>query len=271
VDLVSEFPWQSLVDREFETIDRNELAPLFDVARVRSDQLPSKTGVIPSVVFQYWNDEPDSQVSQMLEITRNHCEKNSVQWRFFSEKKAAEYLLDKLGVRYERAFWKCVHQAQRSAFFRYCFLLIEGGMWLDADQALARSPLGVMSYDRPVYFQRLKKTHRQLTNWILVSPKDDPIMGEIVETSLRNIENEAFFEARVAMGDIPLISEFWIVRRSVARAIHQYLRYGNDKFPPVKIIDETVHDHFVASSKKAIGSVLDYKKTNRAWQNLLLE
>lgn len=257
---------QALCALEFEEIARMEQAPLFDAGRAFSRELQHSEG-IPHQVFQYWNDAPDEQVTRLLEQTREHCEGDGIRWRLFNEQSAAAFLKDNLGDRYEAAFYKCVHQAQRSDFFRYCYLLKDGGMWLDADLTLIASPKELMSYDRPVFFQRLKKPQRQLTNWFMSAPPGNRIIAEIVKNSLANIENDTFFEERVRERDIASISGFWIVRRAVARSIHEHLRSGQEGPPPVKIIDEGVHDRFVQTAAAALGEALRYKRTERAWQH----
>jgi mannosyltransferase OCH1-like enzyme len=201
--------WDSLASRPFDTIDQSEQAPLFDAGRYASAKLEPREAVTPLRVFQYWNEKtPDSQVAELFTQTRRHCEQDGIDWRVFSEESAAAFLRDTFGKRHEAAFWKCVHHAQRSAFFRYSYLWSEGGMWLDADLALFRSPRPLLSFDRPVFFQRLSKSHRQLTNWLMIAPPNHPILNEIVGTCLRNLENDAYFSERIAVREVASAARF---------------------------------------------------------------
>ena len=51
----------------------------------------------------------------------------------FGEWQAREFIRSKLGTRYERAFTMCYHPAMQSDYFRLCYILTEGGCYVDAD------------------------------------------------------------------------------------------------------------------------------------------
>jgi len=51
----------------------------------------------------------------------------------FDECSAREFIRIHLGSRYERAFDKCYHPSMQSDYFRYCYILMEGGFYVDAD------------------------------------------------------------------------------------------------------------------------------------------
>jgi mannosyltransferase OCH1-like enzyme len=51
----------------------------------------------------------------------------------FDERSAKAFIGGSLGARYERAFERCYHPAMQADYFRLCYLLIEGGFYVDAD------------------------------------------------------------------------------------------------------------------------------------------
>jgi len=51
----------------------------------------------------------------------------------FDEGLARRFIRDRLGSRYEKTFDKCYHPAMQSDYFRLCFILMEGGCYVDAD------------------------------------------------------------------------------------------------------------------------------------------
>jgi hypothetical protein len=53
----------------------------------------------------------------------------------FDSKGAAEFIASHLGPRYENAYRKCYHPAMQSDYFRLCYILVEGGCYIDADDA----------------------------------------------------------------------------------------------------------------------------------------
>ncbi|MEL6790632.1 MAG: glycosyltransferase [Pseudomonadota bacterium] len=255
-----------ILDRSFETLVEEDYVPLFDRAReMTSDTGEVENRTLPRHIFQYWNANPDAQVTQLLETTKRLAEGNGVSYALFSEETATDYLRDRLGPRYVAAFQKCVHQAQKSAFFRYCYLLIHGGMWLDADLALRQSPAPLFAQPMPFFHQR-RRIHSLLTNWLMIAASGDSVIDEIVAISLRNIEDTAFFERHAAARNIPAISGFHVVRRVAAQRLYSVFKNTSDAPTPIGVIDETVHDAFIGWAKLIIGEHLTYKTTNKAWQ-----
>jgi hypothetical protein len=51
----------------------------------------------------------------------------------FDESSAREFIRIHLGSRYEKAFDKCYHPSMKSDYFRYSYIFVEGGFYVDAD------------------------------------------------------------------------------------------------------------------------------------------
>jgi hypothetical protein len=51
----------------------------------------------------------------------------------FDENSAREFIRIHLGSRYEKAFDKCYHPSMKSDYFRYSYIFVEGGFYIDAD------------------------------------------------------------------------------------------------------------------------------------------
>ncbi len=54
----------------------------------------------------------------------------------FGDESAAAYVDEKYGTREREAFARCRHPAMRSDYLRMCFVLAEGGLYVDADDVL---------------------------------------------------------------------------------------------------------------------------------------
>jgi mannosyltransferase OCH1-like enzyme len=54
----------------------------------------------------------------------------------FSDASASAYIAERYGARERKAFARCRHPAMRSDFLRMCFMLAEGGFYVDADDVL---------------------------------------------------------------------------------------------------------------------------------------
>ena len=55
--------------------------------------------------------------------------------RLFDERSAKAFIGGFFGGRHERAFERCYHPAMQADYFRLCYLLAEGGFYVDADDA----------------------------------------------------------------------------------------------------------------------------------------
>lgn len=53
--------------------------------------------------------------------------------RLFDSAAATRFIANRLGSRHERAYRKCYHPAMQSDYFRLCYIFIEGGCYIDAD------------------------------------------------------------------------------------------------------------------------------------------
>src|SRR5437899_13001661 len=54
----------------------------------------------------------------------------------FDDVSASAYVADGYGAREREAFARCRHPAMRSDYLRLCFVLAEGGLYVDADDVL---------------------------------------------------------------------------------------------------------------------------------------
>lgn len=65
----------------------------------------------------------------------------------FDEDAARDFIRHRLGVRYERAFDKCYHPSMKSDYFRYSYIFVEGGFYVDADDVYHGNPINHLFTD----------------------------------------------------------------------------------------------------------------------------
>jgi len=85
-------------------------------------------------IVQYWDDLgrlPDD-VGACIESWKQ-LEARGFEVRLFDYDGARELIASRLGPRYERAYLRCYHPAMQSDYFRLCYILVEGGCYVDAD------------------------------------------------------------------------------------------------------------------------------------------
>lgn len=109
--------------------------------RSREPSAPSEriypTAVIPRTLVRYWHDPhnvpPDvRRCLDSWEVLRNE----GFSFRMFDDASANAYIAERYGPRELAAFARCRHPAMRSDYLRMCFVLEEGGLYVDADDVL---------------------------------------------------------------------------------------------------------------------------------------
>lgn len=89
---------------------------------------------IPKCIVQFW-DDPNrlpSDVKECMESWRQ-LEQSGFELQVFDENSAREFIKTHLGVRFENAFNKCYHPSMKSDYFRYSYIFVKGGFYIDAD------------------------------------------------------------------------------------------------------------------------------------------
>lgn len=88
----------------------------------------------PKRIVQFWNDldRLPVDVRECIESWRK-MEEKGFEIFLFDEGQARDFIRRKLSPRHEKAYDKCYHPAMQSDYFRLCYILAEGGCYVDAD------------------------------------------------------------------------------------------------------------------------------------------
>ena len=92
---------------------------------------------IPKRLIRYWHDLSDlpGDVRECLD-SWDRLADDGFELHLFDDASAATYIAATYGDRECRAFARCGHPAMRSDYLRMCFVLAEGGFYVDADDVL---------------------------------------------------------------------------------------------------------------------------------------
>ncbi|MYH15302.1 MAG: hypothetical protein F4149_09015 [Gammaproteobacteria bacterium] len=111
---------------------------------------------IPRTIVQFWHD------LRQLPHDVGECVASWARWeisgfthRLFDEHAAKAFIRLSLGKRYERAFERCYHPAMQADYFRLCYLLVEGGFYVDADDVCVGADIGLLFEDGRLKLQPL--------------------------------------------------------------------------------------------------------------------
>jgi len=117
-------------DRDRSNFVRGLVQRSNEPARVPTGHL----GSIPRRIVQFWDDlgRLPQDVRECMESWKK-LERSGFELQVFDESSAREFIRIHLGSRYEKAFDKCYHPSMKSDYFRYSYIFVEGGFYVDAD------------------------------------------------------------------------------------------------------------------------------------------
>lgn len=95
------------------------------------------SATIPRRLIRYWHDPSDlpGDVRACLD-SWDRLADWGFEFHMFDDVSGAAYIAENYGARERSAFTRCNHPAMRSDYLRMCFLLAEGGLYVDVDDIL---------------------------------------------------------------------------------------------------------------------------------------
>ena len=89
---------------------------------------------IPKHIVHFWDDltQLPQDVNECMESWRK-LERSGFELQVFDENSAREFIKTHLGSRFVNAFNKCYHPSMKSDYFRYSYIFVKGGFYIDAD------------------------------------------------------------------------------------------------------------------------------------------
>lgn len=92
---------------------------------------------LPRTLVQFWHDPLGlpADVKACLD-SWGTLKDHGFNLRMFDDASGASYILAAFGSHESRAFSRCRHPAMRSDYLRLCFMVAEGGLYVDADDVL---------------------------------------------------------------------------------------------------------------------------------------
>lgn len=104
---------------------------------VISEAVAVRDSCIPRTLVRFWDDSQriPTDVQACLD-TWGPLRDAGVTIRMFDDDTAATYIASRYDSSHLAAFARCEHPAMRSDYLRMCFVLAEGGLYVDADDVL---------------------------------------------------------------------------------------------------------------------------------------
>lgn len=106
--------------------------------------------------MQYWHDLL-ALPADVLECMDSWSRWGSrgFEYRVFDARSAARFIEQSLGGEHLRAFMRCYHPAMQADYFRLCYLVINGGMYVDADDVCIAKDISDLFVGKGVKVQPL--------------------------------------------------------------------------------------------------------------------
>lgn len=102
----------------------------------------------PKRIVQFWNDlqRLPEDVKACMDSWKQ-LERFGFELEVFDENSARTFIRNRLGARHERAFNRCYHPSMMSDYFRYSYVLVEGGFYIDADDVYRGTSIDQLFFD----------------------------------------------------------------------------------------------------------------------------
>jgi hypothetical protein len=114
------------------------------------------TRKLPKRIVQFWDDldRLPGDVGECIETWRK-TEEQGFERLLFDKRQARDFIQRRLGARYKLAYDKCYHPAMQSDYFRLCYIFVEGGCYIDADDVYDGSQIQHLFNDGRLKIQPL--------------------------------------------------------------------------------------------------------------------
>ncbi|MBA3753297.1 MAG: hypothetical protein H0X01_04000, partial [Nitrospira sp.] len=160
----------------------------------------------PQRIVQFWDDlnRLPGDVAECI-ATWEKAEKQGFERLLFDKHKAGEFIHQNLGQRYKDAYNKCYHPAMQSDYFRLCYILVEGGCYIDADDVFNEAPIQHLCGDGRLKLQPLcydattnmmvppplfTKPGTNASGWIFYFNMNPLIAGSALTQATLNLEKD---------------------------------------------------------------------------------
>mmetsp|Transcript_1235 Transcript_1235/g.2885 ORF Transcript_1235/g.2885 Transcript_1235/m.2885 type:complete len:744 (-) Transcript_1235:64-2295(-) len=152
------------------------------------------TRLVPRIVHQTWFEDVTKEKYPNMSRLIESWKRSGWEYRFYSDEAAAEYLSLHFPPEVREAYDSIIPGAFKADLFRYCALLIDGGVYADMDVLLetnldAAVP-GDVGFMTPVDEPGMSVGHRMcLWNGLIASAPGHPFLARVIENVVNNARN----------------------------------------------------------------------------------
>jgi tetratricopeptide (TPR) repeat protein len=212
---------------------------------------PSRPTTVPAAMIQYWDKPtPPTEVRTLMADWAAAADDERGSYKRFDKASARAWLSQHLGADHVRAFSRAHHVAEASDFLRLCVLLVEGGVYMDADNKRLRSLAGLLAEAGDLLVFR--DVFGAIQNDVIAAAPGHPVMARAVDETCAALLNRD--------RDIPWVKTGpGLMTRVIARYLHDTPGTTADhlRILPLHALRRHVHPCMQ----------LPYKATPRYWND----
>ena len=161
------------------------------------------------LIVQYWNTSPPpAEVAALIDTVR---EQNAgCRHLLFDEATAGAFIAAHFGDREVSAFRACAVPAMQADYFRYCAMLVLGGVYIDADMLCTGSIEPLFTSDEEAHFY-IRPGREVIPNgFFMVRSPGHPMLRCALDLATVNIERRAFKNAWMTTGPGVFSILYWM-------------------------------------------------------------
>lgn len=170
----------------------------FHYSHSSNPSLDKVQGLIPPIVHQTWFEPVSKEKYPNMSRLIRSFQLSGLQYKFYDDQAAQEFLAAHFPPEVKEAYDALLPGAFKADLFRYCVLLIEGGIYADMDVLLQTNLHTLLTQQKnhdiafliPIDEPGAKVGHRMcLWNGFIASKPGHPILAKVIEIVVNNIRN----------------------------------------------------------------------------------
>ena len=152
------------------------------------------TRLVPRIIHQTWFEEVDEEKYPNMSRFIESFKQSGWEYRFYTDDDAANFLSTHFPPEVRQAYDSLIPGAFKADLFRYCVLLVHGGIYADMDIILESNldfaVSGDIGFMVPVDEPGLPVDHRMcLWNGFIAAAPGHPFLAKVIETVVNNVRN----------------------------------------------------------------------------------
>lgn len=100
---------------------------------INQNKMKRKVNYIPNHIIQFWSDNDIPEDVKECMDTWNKFSSKGIKYSLFNRVSARDFIKNNYPMYYVKAYDNCSHPALQSDYFRLCYIYLNGGAYIDAD------------------------------------------------------------------------------------------------------------------------------------------